>query len=168
VPKLIDTTVTGGSPGAEYCRAVSTEQDARARGDRVGPLDVQGRLAERPLLARRRGGRELRRVREALADLDELRVGQAEGAVEHAQVGGDVRVAVGVHDGDRLPGPVGGNDLPARRGEPEVEVVGLADEGRGERGRGAAVFERVEPEAGPWCVVLHALIIIIGRTIPGG
>src|SRR5207249_700002 len=107
------------------------EQDVRLRGDGVGPLDVQGDL-QGPAGVRGRVGSPAR-----LVDLGEDRVGQAEGLVEVVQVAGDVRVVIGVHDGDRLAlavgddGPDGGVDANV------IHAIRVADLSRRQTADGA-------------------------------
>ena len=105
------------------------EQDVGPRRDRVGPLHIQGDFRSP---ARVRLGQPARAA--GLTYLGEDGVGEVERLGELFQVAGDVRIVVGVDDGDRRAAAVPG-DL--------VEPVGAAD-----FSRGVARRPRRRPSAG--------------------
>ena len=80
------------------------EQDIRTGCDGMRPFDIQGRLSF-PALARI-GARQIRAA-VLVDDLETRRGCDPEFSIEGGQIGGDIRVVVGVDDRDRLAAAVG-------------------------------------------------------------
>src|SRR5207302_11397752 len=99
--RLVAGPVDGGVQVVQRGRVGLHQEQTSARGDGVGPLDVQG-LFQLPAVVGIDRGIAAAAV---LGDTREARRrGQAEGRVELAQVEGDIGLVVGVNAGNGLSG----------------------------------------------------------------
>ena len=91
-----------------------------------------------PALAAGTGPRRLLTLREAGRS-------QAEGAVEVLQIVGDVRIVVGIDDGDGLAGPGAADGAAGKRHL--IEAVGMGNLGRRENRENITVLQFLQSEA---------------------
>ncbi len=98
------------------------ENDLGARGDGVGPLDVEGGF-HRPGVAGAGGVGGGEHGAAGFVQEGEGGIHEAELLIEGVEIGGDGGIVVGVDDGDGLAGTVGGGTVEGEAGE----AVGLSN-----------------------------------------